>query len=79
MRSMPRSMPWGSTIAVITFEPYPALVTELSRLRKAGFSVLAIFTASDRHTSQGFDGIFALHVLGVKIYDINQPEQLAPR
>jgi hypothetical protein len=70
------NLPWGSTIAVITYEPYPALVTELSRLRKAGFSVLAIFTAAGRHTSEGYEGIFALHVLGVKIYDISIPEQL---
>ncbi|MDB5079220.1 MAG: hypothetical protein JWP00_1144 [Chloroflexi bacterium] len=70
-------LPWGSTIAVVTFEPYPALVTELSRLRKAGFSVMAIFTAAERHTSLGYDSIFALHVLGVRIYDISQPEQLS--
>lgn len=70
-------LPWGSTIAVITFEPYPALVAELSRLRKAGFSVMAIFTAAGRHTSEGYDGIFTLHVLGVKIYDVSQAEQLS--
>lgn len=70
-------LPWGSTIALISFEPYPALVTELSRLRKAGFSVIAIFTAAEHHSSEGFDGIFALHLLGVRVYDISQPEQLS--
>lgn len=70
-------LPWGSTIAVVTFEPYPALVTELGRLRKAGFTVLAIFTAANRHSSEGYDGILSLHLLGVKIYDISQAEQLS--
>jgi hypothetical protein len=71
------SLPWGATIAVVSPEPSPDLVTELSRLRKIGFVTIAIFTNKRGHTAEQFNQIQALKTMGIQCHHINHPVELA--
>jgi uncharacterized protein (DUF58 family) len=71
------TLPWGSTIAVISFQPYPELVTECSRLRRAGFTILPIFTGRGEYFSQETgDALEAIRALGMEPYEIKHPGEL---
>ncbi len=70
------TLPWGATVALVGFEPYPALVTELSRLRRAGFTLLVVFAGANRHTSEGLEGLYGLWAMGIRVYDLADPAQL---
>jgi hypothetical protein len=69
-------LPWGATIALVSFEPYPDLVTEISRLRRAGFTVIAIFTGKAVHSAEALAALDALRALGVQTHDIIYPGEL---
>ncbi len=69
-------LPWGATIAFVSFEPYPDLVTEIGRLRKAGFTVMAIFTGANNHSDRAIAALDALRSLGIRTYDIVYPAEL---
>ena len=69
-------LPWGATIALVSFEPYPALVTEIGRLRKAGYTVLAIFTGATGSSDEMLGAMYALRTMGVTIHDITYPGEL---
>jgi len=67
---------WGATIALISFEPYPELVTELGRLRKSGFAVIAIFTAGQQKSFGAGAALDALRSVGIAVFDITFPGEL---
>lgn len=69
-------LPWGATIALVGFEPYPNLVTEIGRVRRAGFTTLAIFTGKASHSEQGRAALDALRSVGVQVHDITFPGEL---
>lgn len=70
------TLPWGSTVAIVGFEPYPALVTEIGRLRKAGFSTLAIFIGANHHSPEAPAAFDALRTMGIQVFDITYPGEL---
>lgn len=70
------SLPWGATIALVGFEPYPELVTEINRLRRAGFALITIFTAAGKHSEDAIDAIAALRGMGIQVHDLVNPSEL---
>jgi Protein of unknown function DUF58 len=71
------SLPWGATIAVVSPEPSPELVGELTRLRKMGFVPLTIFTNKRNHTADQFKQVQALKTMGIQTYHVNHPVELS--
>lgn len=69
-------LPWGATVAIVGFEPYPNLVTEIGRVRRAGFTTIAIFTGKSHHSVEGVAALDALRAIGVQTYDITFPGEL---
>ncbi|NWJ45944.1 MAG: DUF58 domain-containing protein [Chloroflexi bacterium] len=74
--SWSNTLPWGSTIALISFEPYAELITECARIRKAGFTLITIFTARSNYSSQYPAGIEALRAMNLPVFDITYPGEL---
>jgi uncharacterized protein (DUF58 family) len=74
--SWTNTLPWGATIALVGFEPYSELLTEFMRLRKAGFTVMGIFSGQGQYSKEGESGLYALRSSGFAIYDIKYPAEL---
>lgn len=76
------SLTWGSTVAVIASEPTLGLAGELMRLRKVGYSPVAIFTATSdkpRNYQPKEAGKYSpadLRTLGLVVFEVSQAEEL---
>ncbi len=78
-----RQLSWGATVAIIALEPTAELAAEMLHLRKAGYSPVAIFTASSdslyvyrRVFDENSFSVGALRNLGLVGYQIQTPADL---
>lgn len=72
------NLSWGATIAVIALEATPQLAGELSRLKKAGFCPVAIFTSQrDRYRSPSNILPAQLSALHIPSFEVVRPDDLA--
>lgn len=69
-------LPWGATVALVGFEPYPALVTEVSRLRKAGFTLIVVFSGKSSYSAEARAALEALRTMNIAVHDIIHPAEL---
>jgi Protein of unknown function DUF58 len=71
------SLPWGATIAIVSLEPTPELISELLRLRKVGFVPLGIFLNKRNHDADQSRQVQTLKGMGLNTYHINHPVELS--
>ncbi len=72
LRHEASSLPWGSTLVVVTGKSDPTLLATLQGRRRAGHNVLAVFTDTD----EARDSVAAARAAGIAARSITDREQI---